>query len=82
MEEVGTPIKFEPVLDIDTIEEALSPHILSRDSSTNQLPMLENGDFSISTRNQCITAMKEYEGKSLEELRWEDYLVNRKSSNQ
>ncbi len=26
----------------------------------------------------CITALPDYSGKSLEELRWEDYLLNRK----
>lgn len=37
----------------------------------------KNGEISnIITKHQCITAMSEYQGKSLEELRSEDYRIN------
>ncbi|KAK6043943.1 nucleoporin autopeptidase [Cooperia oncophora] len=42
--------------------------------------MMKNGSqTTIQTKHMCITAMKAYEGKSIEELRIEDYIANRKT---
>uniref|UniRef100_A0A1L8DWH8 Nuclear pore complex protein Nup98-Nup96 n=1 Tax=Nyssomyia neivai TaxID=330878 RepID=A0A1L8DWH8_9DIPT len=41
--------------------------------------LMKNGQTNnVTTKQYCITTMKEYEGKSLEELRMEDYMSNRK----
>lgn len=44
--------------------------------------MSKNGiSHTISVRHCCIATMKEYESKSYEELRFEDYSVGRKGKN-
>ena len=41
--------------------------------------LIKNGQTNtVNTKLHCITSMKEYESKSLEELRIEDYMANRK----
>ncbi|XP_028967287.1 nuclear pore complex protein Nup98-Nup96 [Galendromus occidentalis] len=45
--------------------------------------MIKSGTtINIQTKHQCITCMKEFENKSIEELRVDDYLANRKFGNQ
>ena len=40
--------------------------------------MIRNGlQSTIATKHQCITAMNEYDSKSFEELRIEDYLLKK-----
>ena len=42
----------------------------------------KNVSSTINIKHNCITCMREYESKSLEELRFEDYLANRKGPSQ
>ena len=53
-------------------------HVKFNPTTGNDTMMKQGVQSQISTRHQCITCMKEYENKSLEELRCEDYLVGRK----
>lgn len=43
---------------------------------------MDGTPIAIVTNHQCITAMKDYESKSIEELRFEDYLLKQKYKRQ
>ncbi len=53
-------------------------HTKFQPTTSTDTMMKQGQQSSINTRHQCITCMKEYENKSLEELRCEDYIANRK----
>lgn len=57
----------------------MSGTVIKFNPVTGSDTMAKNGvTQTISTRHHCITCMKEYENKSLEELRLEDYTAGRK----
>lgn len=62
---------------------AVSGTTVKYEPVTGSDTMTRNGvSTNIRTRIEVITAMKEYENKSMEELRVEDYLANRKGPGQ
>ncbi|XP_050720849.1 nuclear pore complex protein Nup98-Nup96-like isoform X5 [Eriocheir sinensis] len=62
---------------------AVSGTTVKYEPVTGSDTMTRNGvSTNIRTRIEVITAMKEYENKSMEELRVEDYLANRKGQGQ
>ena len=46
-------------------------------TTTDVVMQTDGQSLTINTRHQCISAMKEYQDKSLEELRYEDYTAGR-----
>uniref|UniRef100_F6Q753 Nuclear pore complex protein Nup98-Nup96 n=1 Tax=Ciona intestinalis TaxID=7719 RepID=F6Q753_CIOIN len=63
----------------DTFTQQQSGTTVKFTPTTGSDTMVKSGvQSNITTKHQCITAMKEYEMKSMEELRVEDYLEGRK----
>ena len=61
-----------------TMNQEGTGHTKFRPTNSTDTMMKSGQQQNINTQHQCITCMKEYETKSLEELRCEDYIANRK----
>lgn len=74
------PFSQPQVFDVNVFGVRFQPAVVGSTIRFNSPFGTDTKMTTITTRHQCLTAMEAYKQKSLEEIRLEDYMANRKGS--